>query len=78
MTRCTHCLRDLLVLEALEVAMGVHAVHHDAALRLHPALRHQVQLCVHVNRLHLCVVVFISGEAGEAKDNQLTRVVASV
>lgn len=60
----THCLRDLLVLEALEVAVLVHAVHHHAALRLHPALGHQVELRVHVCGLHLGVVVVISGEAG--------------
>lgn len=62
--RPTHRLGDLLVLEALEVAMLVHAVHHDAALRLHPAFCHKVELRVHVYGLHLGVVVVISGEAG--------------
>lgn len=60
----THCLRDLLVLEALEVAMLVHAVHHCAGLWFYPALCHKVQLCVHIYGLHLGVVVIISGETG--------------
>lgn len=64
--RCTHGLRDLLVLEALEVAMLVHAVHHRPALRFHPALGHEVQLRVHVHSLHLGVVVVVGGEAGVA------------
>lgn len=59
----THCLRDLLVLKALEVAMLVHAVHHCAALWFYPALRHQVQLGVHIYSLHLGVIVIISGKA---------------
>lgn len=60
---CTYCLRDLLVLEALEVAMLLRAVHHKAALGFHPALCHKVQLCVHVHSLHLSVIVVIRGKA---------------
>lgn len=59
----TYRLRDLLVLEALEVPMLLRAVHHEAVLWFHPALRHQVELRVHVYSLHLRVVVVISGEA---------------
>lgn len=59
----THCLGDLLVLKALEVAMLVHAVHHCATLGLHPALCHKVQLCVHIYSFHLSVIVIISREA---------------
>ena len=70
---CTHCLRDLVVLEALEVAVLVHAVHHDAALWFHPALCHQVELRVHVYGLHLGVVVIISGEAGGPGKRQYMR-----
>lgn len=65
---CTYCLRDLLVLELLEVAMLVHAVHHKAVLGFHPALRHKVQLCVHIYSLHLSVIVVISGEALVRRD----------
>lgn len=59
----THCLRDLLVLEALEVTVLVHAVHHRAVLWFHPTLRHQVELRVQLHSLHLGVVVVIGGEA---------------
>lgn len=65
-----------MVLEALEVAVLVHAVHHVAALWFHPALCHQVQLCVHVYSFHLGVVVIISGEAGgpgKTEDIRLTK-----
>lgn len=56
-------LRDLLVLEALEVAVLLHAVGHGATLRLHPALCHQVQLCVQVHSLHFSVIVVVGREA---------------
>lgn len=56
-------LRDLLVLQALEVAMLLRAVGHCAALWLHPALGHKVQLRVQVHGLHFGVVVIIGGEA---------------
>lgn len=62
--RCAaHRLRDLLVLESLEVAMLVHAVGHCAALWLHPALCHEVQLCVPVHGFHFSVIVIVSREA---------------
>lgn len=57
-------MRDLLVFEALEVAMLIHAVHHCATLGFYPALCHKVQLGVHIYSLHLGVVVIISGETG--------------
>ena len=60
----TNCLRDLLVFEALEVAMLVHTVHNCATLWFYPALCHKVQLCVHVYSLHFGVIVIISREAG--------------
>lgn len=60
---CTYCLRDLLVLEALEVATLVRAVRHEAILWFHPALSHKVQLCVYIYSLHLSVIVVISGKA---------------
>lgn len=61
--RWTHRLRDLLVLEALEVAVLIHVVNHKAVLWFHPALRHKVELRVHVYSLHLSVVVVIRGKA---------------
>lgn len=70
-------MRDLLVLQALEVAMLVHAVHHCAALWFYPALGHKVQLYVHIYSLHLGVIVIISGEAGvpkKAKDSRVSNV----
>lgn len=60
----THCLMDLLVLEALEVMMLVRAIHHSTILWFYPALCHKVQLRFHIYSLYLSVIVIISGEAG--------------
>lgn len=63
----THCLRDLLILKALEVTMLVHAVDNCAALWFYPALCHKIQLCVQIYSLHLCVIFIICGEAKRQK-----------
>lgn len=56
----THRLRNLLILEALEVPVLVCASDHGAALRFYPALRHQIELSVWLHSLHLGVVILIS------------------
>lgn len=56
----THSLRNLLILEALEMPVLVCASDYSAALWLHPALRHQVELGVRLHSLHLSVVILIS------------------
>lgn len=59
----THGLWNVLVYEALEMSMLVHAVHHRATLWFYPTFCHQVKLCVHVHSFHLCVIVIIRRKA---------------
>ncbi len=66
----TNSLRDLLVGELMKVSLLLQRAADGSALRLHPALRHQTQLRVHIYGLHLSVIVIICGEAGDAMPKQ--------
>lgn len=50
------------------MALLLQSAQHRPTLRLHPALRHQVQLRVHIDGLHLSVIIVISGEAEGASE----------
>lgn len=47
----------------MEVLPVLSSTVHVATLWLYPALSDQVQLCVHLNGLHLCIIVIIRGKA---------------
>ena len=55
--------RYFLVGQAMEVLPVLSSTVNMAALWLYPALSDQVQFCVHLNGLHLCIIVIICGEA---------------
>jgi len=59
----TYRFRYFLVGQAMEVLPVLSSTVNMAALWLYPALSDQVQFCVHLNGLHLCIIVIICGEA---------------
>lgn len=60
----TYRFRYFLVGQAMEVLPVLSSTVNVATLWLYPALGDQIQFCVHLNGLHLCIIVIICGEAG--------------